>query len=95
MSWGVGAEAIDAYIDQGANQLAPPDLDDDNVEYLIAFHRLSPSRQIGFAVGAIPVTEIRAYCDLFGIEEVETFFCLIRALDSAYVECMAKKGKEK
>ena len=88
-------DGIEDYVGNSSVSLPPPDLWADNAEYLIAFLRLSPSRQVGFSVGAIPVSEIRAYCDLFGVDDVETFFQLIRALDSAWLDHSAKKSKEK
>ena len=92
-AWGVEEDAIEEYIERSSGNQPPPDLDEDNAEYLIAFHQLSPSRPVGFGMGAIPVSEIHAYCDLFDVDEVETFFYLIRALDAVYLGHMAKTSR--
>ena len=37
--------------------------------YWEAFHVLSPSRQVGMTVGAIPLTEVLAYMQMFMIQD--------------------------
>lgn len=59
-----------------------------------AFLELSPSRQMGFGEGAIPLTEIQAYMDLFGhpgCDDPREFVTLIRACDAAFLEARAEK----
>lgn len=54
-----------------------------------AFTTLSRSRQMGFGVGPIPLTEIKAYFDLVGIEDVESrcyYLDLIQIMDSHWLE---------
>lgn len=68
--------------------------------YLDAFNHLSPDRAIhGMgAPGFIPLTSIKAYCDMFGIdgeEEREEFLTFIRALDDEYLTFHAEEAKER
>lgn len=59
---------------------------------------LSTSRQQGFSVGYIPMSEIEAYMRIMRIdddEEREEFLFLIQAMDAEYVEWASKKTKAK
>lgn len=58
---------------------------------------LSPSRNMGWGAGAIPLTEIRAYCEMFDIEgeEREELLVLLRALDDEYLKLTNEKGQQK
>jgi len=60
--------------------------------YYEAFLTLSPSRQQPQGgVGAIPLSEYKAYFDLLGIgstEERSTWIKMVRALDRTYVDVM-------
>ena len=60
-----------------------------------AFYRMSGSRQIGFGVGPIPLTEIEAYIRLFGLldDDIEQFYRLITALDAVYIKKTSKRDK--
>ena len=60
-----------------------------------AFYRLSGSRQIGFGVGPIPLSEIDAYIRLFGLldDDIDAFFRLITALDAVYIKKQSKRDK--
>lgn len=60
-------------------------------EYIQAFYLLSNSRQIGMAVGAIPLTEIEAYCRMFDVFDIELFVALITSMDMAFMTHMNKK----
>ncbi|HWM89403.1 MAG TPA: hypothetical protein VN493_01405 [Thermoanaerobaculia bacterium] len=62
-----------------------------------AFVLLSPSRNMGWGAGAIPLTEVRAYCEMFEIEpeEREDLLYLLRALDEEYLKSTNEKGKQK
>lgn len=62
-----------------------PELWDENIEYLGAFFGLSPSRNAGMSAGAIPISEILAYCQFFDVQDRELFFHNIRAADNAYL----------
>lgn len=58
---------------------------------------LSPSRQIGMAVGFISLEEMRAYMDIFGVEEMEERRRLVQymqALDRVFVDHQHKRDKE-
>ena len=59
-----------------------------------AFHRLSSSRQVSMGgAGAIPFEVIDRYAERFGVEDFETFYHLIAALDGAYLEHVNAKTK--
>jgi hypothetical protein len=62
-----------------------------------AFVLLSPSRNVGWGAGAIPLTEIRAYCEMFEIEaeEREDLLYLLRAIDDEYLKLTGEKNKRK
>jgi len=68
-------------------------------DYYKAFQMLSSSRPIGMgAVGAIPISEMAAYLDLFGIldhEERELFITMMQALDSVYLKHVNKSAEAK
>ena len=51
-----------------------------------AFWLLSASRPVGFSIGAIPLVEMQAYCDIHGVSDRRFFVRAIRALDTVYVE---------
>jgi hypothetical protein len=62
------------------------------------FFELSPSRQIGFSAGAIPISEIKAYFDLFGIDDygVRRFFLKrVRLMDNIYLDLINKNKSNK
>ena len=53
-----------------------------------AFKNLSSSRAVGFGIGAIPVSEILAYCELFridGEDEREDMLYYVSELDMEYL----------
>ena len=56
---------------------------------------LSSSRNVGFSLTAIPLSEIKAYCEMFEIEgeEREEFLYLIRALDDEYLKLSNDKSQ--
>lgn len=58
---------------------------------------MSPSRNVGWGAGAIPLTEVRAYCEMFEIppEEREDLLYLLRALDEEYLKSTNEKSKTK
>ena len=63
---------------------------------LHAFALLSAVRPLvaapaGTALGAIPLAEIRAYCLLFGTDDVEALVRLIRAMDDAALAHAAER----
>jgi hypothetical protein len=54
-----------------------------------AFFVLSPSRARGMDLGPIPLSEMRAYCELWCIddpEDVEELVLTIRAMDEVYLK---------
>lgn len=69
-----------------------PELDMTERWYMQAFATLSPSRQSGMGVGGIPLSEVRAYLDLFDTPvEVDEFVAVIRAMDACWLEEQAKR----
>jgi hypothetical protein len=65
--------------------------------YWEAWLDLSASRPIGLGIGAIPISEMKAYCELLKVpwlddlEEMHFFLRLIRAVDSVYLDKQNKK----
>lgn len=71
-----------------------PEIDPDNIPYRRAFMDLTSSRNMGFSVGSIPVSEIGAYWDRAGVDDFETFLRRIRAADNAFMKWLREsKGK--
>jgi hypothetical protein len=63
-----------------------------------AFNQLNSSRQLGFSSGPIPLTEIYAYMQIFGIESISEraiFLERMRILDNAYLEHLDAKSASK
>jgi len=63
-----------------------------------AFGQLSAGRQVqagpaGAVPGPIPLTEIRAWCDLFPVDDIEAFLRLIRAMDDVYLRHLHDRGR--
>lgn len=50
------------------------------------------STPLGTAEGAIPLTEIAAYCSLFGITDPDEFVPLLRTMDEAYLRTRAEQS---
>lgn len=62
-----------------------PQLREELLVYWEGFLRLSGSRPPGFSgIAAIPISEIKAYLEMFPVAEPETFIRLIQALDKVY-----------
>lgn len=56
--------------------------------YMEAFEMLNGSRQTGFGIGYIPLSEIDAYCRIYEIrdlDDIELYVRFIRALDRVWV----------
>lgn len=65
--------------------------------YMKVFSDLNSSRQSGMGVGPIPLSEIRAYCDMFGItdlnERADLLF-IIQQMDEEFMNyCNSKNNK--
>lgn len=63
---------------------------------LQAFALLSAARPLaggpaGLAPAPIPLAEMRAYCALFGVGDVEEFVRLVRAMDDAVLARAAER----
>ena len=55
--------------------------------YMQAFRELSVSRPIGFgAIGYIPAAEVDAWARIYAIEDTETLWRHVHAVDMAYVK---------
>ncbi len=66
----------------------------EDLSYIVdAFNILSCSRADSFSY--IPLTEIKAYCDLYGIDDVEEFVFLLRKMDHAFVDENVNQHKAK
>lgn len=59
------------------------------------FWCLMSSRNIGFGMGPIPLTEIKAYIELFAIKDVSLFVTCIRAMDSQYLRQKSEEADRK
>lgn len=73
-----------------------PEICDEARTYYNIFMRLSPSRRFGMAVGAIPISEIHAFCEYFGIDELferERMLYLVGVADGAYLEELNSRFK--
>lgn len=70
--------------------LSQPKLQFLDLEFLTAFRELDAARSVGFsAPDPIPVSEVKAYCDLRGIVSSELrakYLKLIRVLDRVYLK---------
>lgn len=67
----------------------------ENLFFWQAFITLSACRPTGFSVGAIPFTDLLAYCDLVGIysfDEKEEFIKIIQGLDYVFLTNADNKG---
>lgn len=73
--------------------LSEPELDEHLLEMLDAFWLLNTSRQNGFDVGYIPLTEIEAFCRMFPVIDVPGFVVIIRHMDRLFVEFHQEKRK--
>jgi hypothetical protein len=76
-----------------------PQLDVRQVYFWNAYQQLTGSRRVSMS-GAlpIPISEIRAYCELFKIHDVEDIESLlngINSLDQVYLDYVAEKSKTK
>lgn len=66
-----------------------PELTQWCVPYWNAFQRLSGSRPIGMAAGSIPLSEIVAYCTLYGISDpndIDDLVYVIGEMDSEWLD---------
>lgn len=68
-------------------------------QYMEAFLDLSGSRpQVMFGVGRIPISELKYYLDLIGIEDDDdkrVYLKFIQAFDEVYIENALKKTEKK
>lgn len=63
-----------------------PTLTDFEVYYADAFLTLSNSREVGFGIGPIKISEIAAYLTIFPAYDADMFVSLIQAMDAEYLE---------
>jgi len=66
-----------------------PELFDDLAPYWNAFHIMSPSRNTGMSIGAIPLPAYESYFRIFGIDSLEEQLDHIKyvgVLDSEYLK---------
>lgn len=62
-----------------------PELPEDLSGIYEAFWELHLSRQVGFSMSYIPLTEIVAYMQLFPVADKELFVACVRELDRVYI----------
>lgn len=63
--------------------------------YLEAFNELTWSRPVGMGIGYIPISEVVAWADANGVEDVALLIRHIRALDAVYVaECIERQKRD-
>lgn len=75
--------------------LEKPSLDEIEQYYWYVFQDLSASRAAGLASGFIPVSEIFAYCQMFGIEnqnDRSDLLYVIGEMDATSVEYLNEKN---
>lgn len=59
------------------------------------FTILNTSRQLGFDMGPIPISEVDAYVRLFEVPDVEIFVACIRAADAMYLQHFRDKNAQR
>jgi hypothetical protein len=65
--------------------------------YMRVFTDLSRSRPVGMGVSAIPISEIKAYCEMFGITDLNEradLLHIIQQMDEEFMNyCNSKNNK--
>lgn len=101
MRWGAQREFLE---DMARRDGAEPKALSNRVEvspvlsfYYEAFIVLSSSRTVGMATNPIPLSEMLAYCDLYGLDgdERHDFVYLIQSLDREYLNWVMDQSKKK
>lgn len=75
-----------------------PELLPETAPYWEAWQVLSLSRPSGFGVGAIPISEIKAYLELYQVDDLDErirYVRLIQAADGEFLKVMAERSKKK
>lgn len=80
-----------------------PDVDVIDIPYLKAYHLLTGSRQSGMSVGAIPLSEIRAYLEIYGApsffdcesDDIDAFVQIITRVDNHFLTEYHKEQEAK
>jgi len=74
-----------------------PDILPGHEFFLKAFWELSTERQIGFAIGPIPVSRVRTYAAQNGLDEqsTELLVHVVRSMDGAYLKWVADERRKK
>lgn len=73
-----------------------PELFADLIVYWDAFHTLSPSRNSGMSIGAIPLPAYESYFRIFGIDSLEEqleYIKFVGALDSEFLQWQGEKSE--
>jgi hypothetical protein len=82
----------------GASRGLAPELRPDAEALWDAWESLCWSRPVGFGMGAIPVSEVLAYCTLLGIrdlDERERILGAVQRLDAEFLKYHAEQAKQK
>ena len=96
LEWGKHEEFLHTIAKTGISPHAltiKPDFPVEHTEYISAFNLLSHSRNIGMALGPIPLSEIEVYCRMFNVLDVELFVCVIVAMDNEYLAYHSRDRK--
>ena len=100
LEWGPKLDFLKTLQEQGQEPEAlknRPRLKPWVADHYKAFQTLSNSRPIGMGVvGAIPISEIAVYLDLFRVcdyGERETFITMMQAIDSVYLKHVNKRDE--
>ena len=60
--------------------------------YAEAFLDLNNSRNVGMGISSIPFSEVKAYIELYKIDDYEEFIWIITHLDNEYVKIQNEKS---
>ena len=97
MQWARHKERLRAVDPDAAALKEEPPLNYAESHYMRVFTDLSRSRPVGMGVSAIPISEIKSYCDYFGItdlnERADLLF-IIQQMDEQFISyCNSKQNK--
>lgn len=96
MEWGAREEFLIGISESepAAPLLEKPVLDDIEKYYWRVFHDLTSSRPVSFGAGAVPISEILAYCQLYGVNNINErsdLVYIMAEMDGELIEHFNKK----
>lgn len=100
MEWGPREEFLIGIseTEPAAPLLEKPELDDMERYYWRVFHDLNASRPVGFGAASVPISEILAYCELYGINDINErsdLVYIMAEMNSEFIEHFSKKKANK